>query len=98
MPDIPATPVSTLNRARDIARQQGINYVYTGNVHNKDGDTTYCPNCQTALIERDWYQINQYRITENGNCPDCGTAIAGRFDKTAGNFGRNRIPVAINRM
>ncbi|MBE9568964.1 MAG: AmmeMemoRadiSam system radical SAM enzyme [Proteobacteria bacterium] len=97
MPDIPATPESTLVRARDIARQQGLHYVYTGNVHNKDGDTTFCPECNTAVIERDWYQINQYRLTEDGCCPDCGTKIAGRFDKTAGSFGRNRIPVVINR-
>lgn len=95
MPDIPPTPPATLIRARDIALKEGLLYVYTGNVHNKEGDTTYCPNCHTALIERDWYQINQYRIDEAGNCPNCGAAIAGKFDETAGSFGRNRIPVTI---
>jgi pyruvate formate lyase activating enzyme len=45
---------------------------------------------------RDWYQINQYRLTEDGHCPDCGEAIAGKFDKAAGTFGPNRIPVRIN--
>ena len=96
MSDIPATPSGTLSRARNIAIQQGLQYVYTGNVHNKEGDTTFCPGCHAILIERDWYQINQYRMTENGHCPVCGTGIAGRFDTLAGNFGRKRIPIAIN--
>ena len=96
MPDIPATPPATLVRARDIALKQGLRYVYTGNVHNKEGDTTFCPECHTALIERDWYQINQYRLSEDGHCPDCGTALAGRFDKKSGTFGARRIPIAIN--
>jgi pyruvate formate lyase activating enzyme len=97
MPDIPATPPATLSRARNIALQQGLQYVYTGNVHNKEGDTTFCPNCHSMLIERDWYEINQYRLTDNGHCPDCGMAVAGRFDTQAGSFGRQRIPIAINR-
>ncbi len=96
MADVPSTPTPTLVRARDIALKEGLHYVYTGNVHNKDGDTTYCPHCQALLIERDWYQINQYRLTKEGHCPDCDTAIAGKFDETAGNFGRNRIPIAIS--
>jgi len=95
MPDIPATPPATLVRAREIALEQGLLYVYTGNVHNKEGDTTFCPNCHSALIVRDWYQINQYRLTEDGCCPDCGTAPAGWFEKRAGEFGRQRIPIAI---
>lgn len=93
MPDIPATPPATLVRGRDIALKQGLRYVYTGNVHNKEGDTTFCPECHTALIERDWYQINQYRLSEDGHCPDCGTALAGRFDKKSGTFGARRIPI-----
>ncbi len=97
MPDIPATPPATLSRARNIALQQGLQYVYTGNVHNQEGDSTFCPSCHSMLIERDWYEINQYRLTDNGHCPDCGTAVAGRFDTQAGSFGRKRIPIAINR-
>ncbi|MBT8135123.1 MAG: AmmeMemoRadiSam system radical SAM enzyme, partial [Gammaproteobacteria bacterium] len=96
MADIPATPQATLVRARDIALKQGLHYVYTGNVHHIEGDTTFCPSCQSPLIVRDWYQINQYRLTEDGHCPDCGKAIAGKFDKAAGNFGANRIPVRIS--
>jgi pyruvate formate lyase activating enzyme len=97
MPDIPATPPATLERARNIAMLQGLNYVYTGNVHHAEGDTTFCPGCHAALIERDWYQINHYRLTEDGKCPDCGFAVEGHFDEQAGTFGRRRIPVAMNR-
>jgi len=95
MPDIPATPVSTLIRARNIALAEGLQYVYTGNVHHQEGDTTFCPGCQAPLIVRDWYQIRQYRLTPDAHCPDCGAAISGRFDAQSGDFGRKRIPIAI---
>jgi len=96
MPDIPQTPTATLERARDIALKAGLKFVYTGNVHNQDGDTTYCSNCHAKLIERDWYDINQYNLNEDGCCPECGTELVGKIDKRAGNFGARRIPVAIN--
>lgn len=95
MRDVPATPPATLVRARNIALQAGLHYVYTGNVHNTEGDTTYCPACHAPLIVRDWYEINSYRLTADGCCPDCGTALAGHFDAAAGHFGRQRIPVAM---
>jgi pyruvate formate lyase activating enzyme len=95
MGDVPPTPVATLVRARNIALQQGLHYVYTGNVHNIEGDTTFCPGCKAPVIVRDWYQINDYRLTASGHCPDCGGAVAGRFDATCGHFGRNRIPVML---
>jgi pyruvate formate lyase activating enzyme len=96
MPDVPATPPATLIRARNIALKTGLHHVYTGNVRHREGDTTYCPHCQAVLIERDWHQIVQYRLSPQGSCPDCGTSIAGRFATQAGNFGRRRIPIAIN--
>jgi pyruvate formate lyase activating enzyme len=95
MRDIPATPASTLVRAREVAIGEGLHYVYTGNVHNAEGDTTFCPGCHAALIERDWYRIDAYRLTQEGACPHCGHAIAGRFGAKAGNFGARRIPVRI---
>jgi pyruvate formate lyase activating enzyme len=95
MSDIPATPTATLVRARNIALSTGLQYVYTGNVHNQEGDTTFCPSCHTPLIVRDWYQINEYSLTQSGHCPNCGSDIAGRFDEQAGNFGRKRIPISI---
>jgi pyruvate formate lyase activating enzyme len=99
MMDIPATPGATLNRARKIAMEQGLHYVYIGNVHDPAGDTTYCPKCQAALIERDWYQINAYHLSDDGHCPHCGTAIAGCFEHfvLASQFGRKQIPVAVHR-
>lgn len=92
---VPQTPVATLVRARNIALQQGLHYVYTGNVHNIEGDTTFCPGCKAPLIVRDWYQINDYRLTGSGHCPDCGSPVAGRFDPKCGHFGRHRIPVML---
>ncbi len=96
MRDVPATPPATLVHSRQIAIDEGLNYVYTGNVHNRDGDTTYCPSCHARVIERDWYEIKSYRLTAVGHCPDCGGAMAGRYGAQAGNFGRKRIPLAIH--
>jgi pyruvate formate lyase activating enzyme len=96
MPDVPATPPATLVRARQIALQAGLHYVYTGNVHNTEGDTTFCPQCHAPLIVRDWYLIKQYRLTADGHCPDCGAAVAGRFAAQAEHFGRQRIPLMLS--
>ena len=95
MPDVPTTPPATLVRARDIALKAGLHYVYTGNVHNIEGDTTFCPGCHAPLIVRDWYEIKACRLGASGHCPDCGSAIAGRFGARAGNFGRRRLPIAM---
>ena len=97
MNDIPGTPTSTLTRARDIALAEGLHYVYTGNVHDTEGGTTFCPSCQSALIVRDWYRIDDYRVTPDGKCPDCGTAIAGRYETFKRAFGPRRVPIAIHR-
>jgi len=96
MTDVPATPKSTLVRAREIAMHAGLAHVYTGNVHHKAGDTTQCTQCGATLIERDWHQINSYRVTADGHCPQCSHALAGRFDAAPGQFGRKRIPVTIS--
>ncbi len=95
MIDIPATPAQTLSRARAIALQAGLHYVYTGNVHDTDGGTTYCPSCRAPLIVRDWYRIEDYRLTPGGHCPNCQTQIAGHFEKFTRQFGNRRIPIAI---
>ena len=93
MMDTPRTPASTLRRAREIALAAGIRFVYTGNVHDTDGGTTTCPGCGHALIVRDWHQILDYRVTDDGHCDFCGAAITGRFERFSGQFGRRRIPV-----
>ena len=62
------TPAATLTRARTIAQGEGLEYVYTGNVHDTEGGTTYCPGCRALLIVRDWYAIRAYRVDGNGCC------------------------------
>ena len=95
MLDTPATPKSTLVRARDIALSKGLHHVYTGNVHDAAGDTTFCPGCHIAVIERDWYEIERYGLDDAGHCRQCGTRIAGVFDGPAGTWGRRRQPVTM---
>jgi pyruvate formate lyase activating enzyme len=94
MMDIPPTPVATLRRARAIAMRAGLRYVYTGNVHDREGDTTSCPGCGAAVLERDWYEILASNL-DRGACGACGTAIAGRFGAQVGNFGRRRMRVVL---
>jgi len=69
--------------------------VYTGNVHDLSGGTTHCPACQHPLIVRDWHEIRDYTLTEHGECPQCGSQLAGHFEKFAGQFGRQRIPIVM---
>jgi pyruvate formate lyase activating enzyme len=95
--DAPATPPATLARARQIARDAGLRYVYTGNVHDRTGDTTVCSGCGKAVIERDWYEILSYTLDDSGRCQNCGTAIAGRFAHFDKPFGARRIPVYLGK-
>ncbi|BDY05337.1 AmmeMemoRadiSam system radical SAM enzyme [Ferrimonas sp. YFM] len=86
------TPKATLVKARQIALEAGLNYVYTGNVHDQAGDTTWCPGCGKPLIRRDWYRLEQWKL-QQGRCPDCHHKIPGVFRPEPGHFGRQRIPV-----
>ena len=95
MQNVPATPLATLIQARDIATAAGLHHVYTGNVHNRAGDTTHCPSCKQTLIVRDWYEIKQYSLTPDGRCPACDAKIAGHFEKFGQAFGARRIPIAM---
>ncbi|KUG26887.1 radical sam, pyruvate-formate lyase-activating enzyme like [hydrocarbon metagenome] len=78
MLDKTRTPASTLNMARNIALNSGIKYVYVGNVHSLEGQTTYCPNCKEPLIIRDWHSVIDIKL-KDGKCWKCNTKIAGRF-------------------
>jgi len=89
------TPKSTLLRSREIALANGLRYVYTGNVHDRQGGSTWCHRCGALLIERDWYEIGGYHLTDDGRCVACGTACAGVLDGPAGHWGRRRQPVRI---
>lgn len=91
----PPTPPETLRRARRIALDAGLRYVYTGNVHDRAGSTTYCPNCGKPVVERDWYEILSHAIDAAGRCTHCGTGIPGRHARFEGAFGPQRIPVRL---
>jgi pyruvate formate lyase activating enzyme len=95
--DLPSTPASTLARARRIAQEEGLEYVYTGNVHDREGGSTFCPRCHALLIERDWHRILRYDLAADGRCPHCASAIAGRFEPYRGSFGNRRFAVRVAR-
>ena len=95
MRDVPPTPPETLTRARRLAMAQGLHFVYTGNVHDREGGSTWCPNCGALLIERDWYQLGHWGLDEKGHCAGCGTAIPGVFEARPGDWGARRLPVAL---
>jgi pyruvate formate lyase activating enzyme len=96
MRDLPRTPSETLSQARQIALQVGLKHVYTGNVHDAAGQSTYCAGCGELLIERDWYTLGNYTLDENGCCSSCGQKAAGRFAKTAGEWGARRQRLRID--
>jgi len=93
--DLPPTPPATLTRARRIGLDAGLHYVYTGNVHDPEGGTTFCPGCGRGVIVRDWYRILQYAVTADGRCSHCATPIAGRYEAFREPFGPRRIPVRL---
>ena len=95
MMDIAPTPASTLARARRIALREGLHYVYTGNVHDREGGTTFCPGCGKPLIARDWYDIESYAVTPDGRCPHCNVALSGRYARFEHPWGRRRVPVRL---
>ena len=73
------TPEDTLINARKIAVSTGINFCYVGNIYNREGQTTYCPNCKAKLIERDWHSVITNKLNKN-ICPNCLTKIPGVFN------------------
>jgi pyruvate formate lyase activating enzyme len=73
---LPPTPVLTLTRYRELAMQEGIHYVYVGNVARHKGNNTYCHNCKNLLIERQGYFISVENLAA-GKCKFCNTVIPG---------------------
>ncbi len=73
------TPPQTLIKAREIAKNIGLNYVYVGNVHNIEGQTTYCPGCNEPVIIRDWHSVLTINMI-GSQCKYCGTQISGKFE------------------
>jgi len=95
MLDVPPTPPATLTRAREIAMKNGVRYAFTGNVHDPAGESTYCHQCGTKLIGRDWYILTDWNLTDDGHCRKCGTRCAGVFDGPPGTWGAKRMPVRL---
>ena len=95
MLDKPPTPPATLTRARAIARAHGLRYVYTGNVHDREGGSTWCPGCGQRLIGRDWYELGEWHLKGN-RCDGCGMEIPGHFDPQPGCWGGRRVPVRLS--
>jgi pyruvate formate lyase activating enzyme len=81
MTDPENTTPEILMAAADIARQNGLRHVYAGNAPGRVGslENTHCHQCRALLVERRGYHVQRYRLTKDGNCPDCGTAVPGRW-------------------
>ncbi len=97
MRDLPRTPAATLSRARHIAKEEGLRDVYTGNVHDPAGGSTYCAGCGELLIGRDWYELSTWNLDPQGRCAACATPLPGVFEARPGAWGRRRQPVAVAR-
>jgi pyruvate formate lyase activating enzyme len=95
MMDRASTPPDSVKRARKIALNNGIHHAYVGNMHDKEGDSTWCHHCGALLIERDWYELSHYLITNDGKCPQCDTGCVGFFEETQGNWGARRVSVTL---
>lgn len=72
----PVTPKETIHRARAIGLEEGLQYVYSGNIPGDAGEKTYCPKCNEVLIDRFGFSVERVRLKE-GRCEKCGTSIAG---------------------
>jgi pyruvate formate lyase activating enzyme len=95
MRDRPPTPPATLSRARAIALRNGVRYAYTGNVHDREGQSTYCHACGQVLVSRDWYQLGTWNVAHDGACAACGEPCAGVFEARPGHWGARRLPVRL---
>jgi pyruvate formate lyase activating enzyme len=74
--NLPPTPVSTLERAYEIAKKQGLRYPYVGNVPGHPGNNTYCPKCGKVVIERSGFFTTAVAM-KDGTCAACATPISG---------------------
>jgi pyruvate formate lyase activating enzyme len=90
------TSLATLRRARAIGLGNGLRYVYTGNVRDDEGATTFCPGCGAELIGRKGYHVSAWALTESAACRACGSRCAGHFDGPPGGWGNRRLPVAVD--
>ena len=84
MMDVPLTPIETLEKHYEIAKNAGLKYVYIGNVPGHPAESTYCPGCSKVLIKRFGYDILEYNLDKNNRCRFCGykTPIVGPLSKS----------------
>ena len=95
MLDTPPTPPQTLRLARRIAIEAGLRYVYTGNIHDEAGQSTYCHACGATLIGRDWYDLTAWNLTRGRSLCRLRRACAGVFDAAHGHWGSRRRSVKV---
>ena len=95
MRDKERTPATTLQRAREIAREAGMHHVYTGNVHDPAGQSTWCSGCGARIIERDGYEVGAFELDGAGCCVHCGQRCPGVFEAATGNWGSRRLQVRL---
>jgi pyruvate formate lyase activating enzyme len=93
MLDVGPTPLASLRRARQIALRHGLRYVYTGNVRDAEGGSTWCSGCGARLIGRLGYDLQHWGLTPDGRCARCGTPCAGVFAPAPGTWGSRRMAV-----
>jgi pyruvate formate lyase activating enzyme len=84
-----------LKRAREIAQAAGLRYVYTGNIYDEAGQSTYCHGCGACLIGRDGYTITAWGLDAEGRCAACGETCPGAFEPSPGRWGARRAPLII---
>jgi len=99
MTDRAVTPTATLQRSRRIALRNGLHHVYTGNVHDFSGSSTYCHGCGALLIGRDWYELSSWNLVFDGGraiCRDCATPLAGLFEGQPGHWGSRRQAIHVH--
>jgi pyruvate formate lyase activating enzyme len=99
MTDRPVTPTATLQRSRAIGLRNGLHYVYTGNVHDFQGSSTYCYRCGNILIGRDWYELSTWNLAFDGGCAvckHCAAPIAGLFETRPGTWGSRRQVIHVH--
>jgi pyruvate formate lyase activating enzyme len=93
MRDRSPTPAATLEAARSIAQSLGLRYVYTGNIQDEAGQSTYCHACRSRVIGRNWYDITSWKLSDDGHCRSCGAPCAGVFDGPCGVWRGRRRPL-----
>jgi len=91
----PTSPYD-LNQARQIALSCGLKFVYTGNVHDKNGSSTYCPKCKNILIGRDWFSLSDWNLGDSGQCKYCQYKVPGHFAKTPGTWKGKSRAISLN--